>query len=199
MSAVVRAIEPGDFLKVLAFTDTYIGENYFSETKLKKLFAASRKNGVNCSFVLEDEGGIKGLRLTFPPGQWSNDQIDRDPRQPTHPELWGVGPEHVAYFQSLFLASEYQGKGWGERLSMASIENLMKVGAQAVVCHSWDESPNDSSRKYLLKLGFKPLVSISQYWKMIDYECPRCGKPCLCTATEMIFHMPENIRSRGLE
>jgi ribosomal protein S18 acetylase RimI-like enzyme len=189
MSVVLRELKGSDFEGVLTFTDTHIGRNYFSEEKLKKLFKASHRNNVNCSFVLEDSEGIKGLRLTFPPGQWSAEWIDRDTRQPTHPELWQTPADHVAYFQSLFIASQYQGEGWGERLSMASIENLKKLGARAVVCHSWDESPYNSSRKYLLKLGFQPLVSIPHYWKMIDYECTRCGQPCLCTATEMIFYI----------
>ena len=172
-----------DFDRVLDFTDRYIGLNYFTQEKLQKIFQASEKNGVMCSFVLEDEEGIKGLRLSYPPEQW----IDRHPSQNTHPSLWGAARSQVGYFQSLFIADEYQGRGWGQRLSMASAENLKKLGATAVVCHSWDESPHNSSRKYLMKLGFVPLVSIPNYWKAIDYECTRCGRPCVCTATEMIL------------
>lgn len=183
MTARIRELKPDDFQSVLSFADRYIGLNYFSEEKLHKIFSASMKNGVVCSFVLEDEEGIKGMRLTYPPLQW----IDRHPSQPIHENLWSIPADRVGYFQSLFLATEYQGHGWGQRLSMASIENLRKLGARAVVCHSWDESPHNSSRKYLLKLGFAPLISIPNFWKQIDYECTRCGKPCLCTATEMIL------------
>ena len=24
-----------------------------------------------------------------------------------------------------------------------------------------------------------------EYWKEVDYDCTRCGKPCVCTAEEM--------------
>jgi GNAT superfamily N-acetyltransferase len=181
----IRELKPQDFEAVLEFADINIGMNYFSHEKLEKIITASRKDGVDCSFVLEDDEGLQGIRLTFPPGQW----IDRDSRQPLHSELWKVPLSQAGYFQSLFIAKKCQGQGWGQRLSMASIENLKKLGARAVICHSWDESPGNSSRKYLDSLGFEPVISIPNYWKCIDYECTRCGKPCLCTATEMVFYI----------
>lgn len=180
----IREFKANDITRVLTFTERYIGLNYFTEEKLLEILAASKKNNIACSFVLEDSEGIKGIRFTYPPTQW----IDRHPSQPVHPDLWRVTIEQTGYFQSLFIAEAHRGYGWGQRLSMASIESLKMLGARAVVCHSWDESPHDSSRKYLLKLGYQPVVSIPKFWMAIDYECIRCGKPCQCTATEMILY-----------
>lgn len=181
----IRALNIDDFNGVLAFADQHIGLNYFTREKLERIFKASSKNGVVCSLVLEDEEGIQGIRLSYPPEQW----IDRDPRQPLHSELWKVPLSQAAYFQSLFLSPQYQGKGWGQRLSLASMEQLKRLGARAVICHSWDESPGNSSRKYLDRLGFQAVISIPNYWKCIDYECTRCGQPCVCTATEMVCYL----------
>lgn len=180
----IRELIMSDLDAVLRFSDRQIGQDYFSPQKLAEIIEASTMKNVSVSFVLEDEEGIQGIRLTYPPGQW----LKRHVSQPAHPELWRVPLAQVGYFQSLFIAPKYQGQGFGQRLSMASVENLRKLNTKAVVCHSWDESPNNSSRKYLNSLGFEPVCQIPNYWKQIDYECTRCGKPCVCTATEMILY-----------
>lgn len=186
MDLLIEPIKDQDFAAVLKFTDKHIGEGYFSEDKLKKVFQGSKWQGQSMSFVLKDlKGNIFGVRLSYPPMQWP----DRHPSQKLHPHLWRVELDKVAYFQSLFLADEAQGRGYGQRLSLASIEHLKMAGAKAVVCHSWNESPGNSSRRYLDKLGFQPVIDIPYYWKEIPYSCTRCGSPCLCTATEMILYL----------
>ena len=180
-----RELRSNDLESVLTFADKNIGKNYFTLAKIQQILAASQKNSICCSFVMMDEEGIQGIRLSYPPGMW----IDRHPSQPIHPHLWDVRLEDAAYFQSLFIASRYQGQGWGQRLSLASIENLKMTGAKAVVCHSWDQSPGNSSRKYLDSLGFKAVISIPRFWHEIDYECVLCGRPCQCSATEMVRYI----------
>lgn len=181
----IREIRDTDFANILKFADEQIGENYFTAEKLEKIFKASRVGQITTSMALEVNGDIQGIRLTYPPNQW----IDRHPEQPIHPHLWQVPLNQVAYFQSLFISREYQGQKWGQQLSMASVERLKMLGAKAVLCHSWDESPGNSSRKYLDRLGFEKVISISNYWQCIDYSCTRCGNPCKCTATEMILYI----------
>lgn len=179
---IIRFLRQSDLESLCQFSDDQIGQGYFTLKKLEQILKASTKNGIVCSFVLEDDSGIQGIRLTYPPGQW----LDRDPRQAYHPHLWKCQENEAGYFQSLFIAKSHQAKGYGQRLSMASIEHLKMCGAKAVVCHSWDESPHNSSRRYLDSLGFEPIKTIPNYWNCIDYTCTRCGKPCVCTATEMI-------------
>jgi ribosomal protein S18 acetylase RimI-like enzyme len=185
LNPIIRELQPDDFSQVLTFSDEQIGDNYFTREKLEKIFQASLKNGIVTSLLLVDEAGIQGMRLTYPPGQW----IDRHPSQPVHPELWKVELSDAAYFQSLFISRSYQGKGFGQKLSLASIEKLKLMGAKAVVCHSWNESPQNTSRKYLDRLGFEAVLSIPEFWKCIDYKCTRCGKPCVCSATEMVLYI----------
>ena len=165
---------------VKKFTDEQIGHGYYSPEKIAGILQRSQ----GCSFVLIDENGtIWGVRLTFPPGAW----LDL-PRigECIAPEAWPCGKEEAGYFQSLFLHPQVQKQGWGGRMSEASLKALKGLGARAVVCHSWKESPGNSSQKYLLKMGFKAVKEYENFWKPVDYTCTRCGKPCLCTAVEMV-------------
>ena len=186
-SVRIRPAQESDIAAIVRFADRNIGADYFSADKVKSILCASRHNAIMCSFVLEnfETQELEGIRLTYAPGVWPT----RHPSQPIHPHLWRTQLTQTAYFQSLFVSSRFQNNGWGRRLSMASVENLKCLGARSVVCHSWDESPNNSSRKYLSSLGFEPVISIPNFWHEIDYECPRCGRGCTCTATEMILYI----------
>lgn len=182
---VIRPMRLSDLPNVKSFTDREIGQDYYSSSELEDIFARSRKNGVVCSLVLEKEGEIHGIRLSYPPGQWQKGK-----GKGLNPERWPHAIEHTAYFQSLFLSAAVQGQGWGGELSKAALELLRATGAKGVVCHSWKESPNNSSTKYLKKLNFKSVGEHPKYWADIDYECTRCGKPpCQCTAEEMYLDL----------
>jgi ribosomal protein S18 acetylase RimI-like enzyme len=186
----LRAVKPTDLQDLLRFTDAHIGYGYFDKMTGLHHINNSRKDGVNCSFILlDDQGEIQGLRLSFPPEQW----------QPSHPKdispnLWippgsphPIPMENVAYFKSLFVAPKYQGQGWGQKLSQLSLTALQSLGAQAIVTHSWIQSPNNTSNIYLARMGFQTIARHDQFWKEVDYICTRCGNPCLCDAMEMIL------------
>ena len=66
---------------------------------------------------------------------------------------------------------------------------LKEIGTQAIVTHAWQESPNNSSIRYLTKFGFQPIATHANYWIDVDYVCTRDGKPCRCTAVEMIKYL----------
>ncbi|PIT98736.1 MAG: GNAT family N-acetyltransferase [Bdellovibrionales bacterium CG10_big_fil_rev_8_21_14_0_10_45_34] len=169
-------------LAVKEFTDAQIGNGYFSESKLADIIERSTSNGECASFILLTEDlQVVGVRLTLAPGNW----IDTK-RSKVSPHLWNVSKSKVGYFQSLFLHPSVQGIGWGSHLSNMSIDVLRSQGAKAIVAHSWVESPQDSSRRYLKRNGFQTVATHKEYWKDVKYECTRDGYPCLCTAEEMI-------------
>ncbi len=178
----IRDLKISDIEKVKTFTDLAIGKNYFSIEELHENFEKSSLNGVMCSFVLvDDHENIIGLRLAYPPGKWNKGKGNR-----LRSDLWKVAIEKVAYFQSLFLSDEAQGLGFGPLLSDAAISAFKKLGAEAVVTHAWKESPNNSSIRYLSRFGFESIAVHPEYWIDVDYECTLDGKPCRCTAEEMI-------------
>lgn len=169
--------------KVSQFTDIEIGKNYYS---LEELYENQKKSmttdGLLTSFVLTDDTDqIMGLRLAYPPGRWASGKGSK-----LHPEKWPFQLSEAGYFQSLFLSPLAQGKGFGPKLSAKSIEIFKKVGARGIVTHCWKESPNNSSLKYLEKLNFKTVAEHPDYWIDVDYICSRDGKPCRCTALEMV-------------
>lgn len=180
-------IEDAPALKV--FSDHSIGEGYYSVSELVTKLKQSVAKGKMCSFVLvdEDNGRIHGFRLSYPPQNWNAGKGSG-----LFVEKWGVPIESTAYFQSIFLSPAFTGSGWGPKLSIASIAVLAALGAKAIVTHSWLESPNQSSNKYLSRLGFVTVGLHPNYWYNVDYQCPLCGKPCTCTAEEMILKLEKS-------
>ena len=181
----IRPLHLDDLSQIKVFTDSTIGINYFTAEELKDCYQKSLLNDVMYSFVLVDkQNKIQGLRLAYPPGSWSKGKGAK-----LHPELWKTPLDKAGYFQSLFLSTEVQGAGWGPKLSEAVIARLKAIGAEAIITHAWQESPNNSSIRYLTKFGFEPVATHSNYWIDVDYVCVRDGKPCRCTAVEMIKYL----------
>lgn len=169
------------------FTDRAIGDGYYTEEQLHQIVENSQVNGQSCSLLLvDDKNDVFGVRITLPPGKWhlKDNIVGR-----IHPEKWRTKLEETGYFQSLFIDDSLQGQGWGSKLSLKAMEILKQNGIKAVATHSWKESPGNSSAKYLLKLGFQEVAEHPLFWYPIDYSCTRCGKPCVCTATEMIRYL----------
>lgn len=181
----IRPLSLADIPNVKKFTDESIGHNYYSESELREAHDRSLSHDVMCSFLLIGENEeVLGLRLAYPPGQWNKGKGNK-----LHVDMWDVQLNETAYFQSLFLSSKVQGQGWGPKLSEKSIQAFKEVGAKAIVTHAWKESPNNSSIRYLSKLGFQSVATHAEYWIDVDYTCVRDGKPCRCTAEEMIYYI----------
>ncbi len=183
----IRPYLEKDVAAVKTFTDTQIGEEYYTlNEQFKNQRNSISDSGENSSFILFDElsGQIHGLRLAFPPGKWAHGKGNK-----IRPDLWPFKLEQAAYFQSLFLSKEAQGKGFGPRLSDLSIGIFKKLGARGIVTHCWKESPNNSSLRYLEKKGFKIVIEHPLYWIDVDYVCALDGKPCRCTAIEMYLDL----------
>lgn len=184
---LIREFLPSDVPRVKKFTDVYIGLDYYSVAELVEFQKKSvASNQQICSFLLIDPetNEIQGLRLAFPPGNWSHGKGLK-----LRPDLWPSTSLKTAYFQSLFISPEYQGKGWGPKLSNQSLEIFKKLGTSGVVTHCWKESPKNTSFKYLTKMGFKTLIEHPLYWIDVDYFCTLDGKPCKCTALEMYLEL----------
>jgi len=181
----IRAMNTQDLPAVQNLTDRTIGINYYNLEELQSVLKNSTLNGITSSFVLLDENqNIHGFRIAFPPGNWSKGKGSK-----LRPDLWKVPLSRAGYFQSLFLDETVRGSGWGPRLSQAAIETFRQHGAQAIVTHAWKESPHNSSIRYLQKFEFEFVATHSLYWVDVDYECVLDGKPCRCTAEEMIKYL----------
>lgn len=181
----LQAEHENEFLK---FADLAIGKDYFDRDEFKEILRLSTdQNGRCASFVLTNpDQKVLGMRLSYLPGRW----LDSFGTERCMTHLWSVASEQAGYFKSLFLAPELRGRGLGPLLSTKSIEVLKQAGCDAVVTHSWKESPNNSSQRYLKHFGFKKIGEHPQFWSHIDYQCTRCGRPpCQCTAVEMIYYV----------
>jgi ribosomal protein S18 acetylase RimI-like enzyme len=174
----IKELSINDLDIVKQFSDKWIGSNYYSPEDLKQVIDLSD----NTSFCAWDNSKLIGIRLTYSIGEW----IQTFSHGLTI-NKWKVNQTKVAYFKSLFIHPSYQNQKIGKRLSTASIQALKKKGAEAIICHSWLESPNNSSLTYLNSFGFTEINRHKNFWSDNNYECIRCGTDiCKCTAVEMI-------------
>lgn len=185
----IRPLSKSDFSSVKTFTDMAIGEGYYSMQELEKIYDQSMHGNTMCTLIAEfkDSKGdekIGGIRITYPPGNWSHGK-----GQGLNPEKWPHTLPQTAYFQSLFVSPELTGQGLGKKMSYEAIRILKTIDTKGIVCHSWRESPQDSSGRYLRALGFQLIAEHPLYWSKVDYTCTRCGKPCVCTADEMYLDL----------
>lgn len=177
----LRSLTQNDTAQVKAFTDQWIGLNYYSESELSHYLEQS----LGCSIAAFVNDELAAIRISLAPGNWVNEM-----KSGLTPTKWKVKPSEMSYFKSLFVAKKFQAEGLGKKLSLQSIELLKEKGAKAVLCHSWLESPNNSSQRYLLKMGFEAIAEFPKFWHPIDYQCTRCApKRCECTAIEMVKYI----------
>ncbi len=174
----IKKLSINDLKIIKQFSDKWIGINYYGLDDLKLVIDLSD----DTSFCAWDKSKLVGIRLTYSTGKW----IQRFPNGLTVSK-WKIDQEKVAYFKSLFIHPKYQNQKIGKRLSSKSIQALKKQGAKAIICHSWLESPNNSSLTYLNSFGFNEINQHKNFWSDNHYECIRCGtNTCKCTAVEMI-------------
>ncbi|WP_164848372.1 GNAT family N-acetyltransferase [Halobacteriovorax sp. HLS] len=167
---------------VLAFTDKWIGKNYYQKEELAQIIQQGHKCNLNASVKACVGGELAGIRLTLAPGSWI-----KETSEGLSLSKWNIPEGDVAYFKSLFVSEKFQKLGIGKELSKRSIDILKKMNAAGILCHSWLESPGNSSQKYLLSMGFKEVRQHQKFWSQIDYLCTRCSpKKCACTAAEML-------------
>jgi ribosomal protein S18 acetylase RimI-like enzyme len=173
-----------DLNRVKSLIDHASGENYLSLEELMQIQNLSSSGGLNPSLLAWVAGELVGVRLSYPPGVWINNVKGLTPAS------WKVDGSRLGYFKSLFVAEQFRQQGVGKILSQTSLGLLAQLGARAVLCHSWLESPGNSSQLYLQGLGFEPIAQHARYWYDVDYQCVRCRpQKCLCTSVEMIKYL----------
>jgi ribosomal protein S18 acetylase RimI-like enzyme len=183
MEYIIREISVFDIQKVIDFADKWIAKNHFKRMQLRDFLMKGIREDINASFLALDNEKVIGLRLTFAPGEW----INEDHELTLSPHLWHIDKDSVAYLKSLFIDKEYQGMGIGKILSEKSISAVKAMGAKGIVCHSWVESPRNLSRKYLDKMNFKAINLHENFWSFKDHTCAKCTpRQCECSACEML-------------
>lgn len=180
----IMPMSTADIAAVVALADRVVGPGYWDVATVTETLARSTDGDRVCSHVARDdaEGDLLGFRFALPPGRWSEGRGSG-----LCPDRWPFAQERAAYFQSAWVAPAARGRGVGPAMAARALADLRALGAAGVVTHSWKESPNDSSRRYLQRLGFSAVAEHGDYWAEVDYVCSRDGKPCRCTAIEMVL------------
>lgn len=181
---VIRRMETSDVQGVSRLADKLVGLDYYPPALVTEYMERSTSEHGTFSYVASLEAALVAFRFVLPPGQWEHGR-----GRGLNPDRWPAPLERTAYFQSCFVDDAVMGQGIGRRLAWRALADLKASGAQAVVAHSWKESPHGSSFRYLQRLGFEAVDEHLEYWKEVDYVCRRCGNPCLCTAVEMVLDL----------
>lgn len=180
----IRPMRPGDADAVAALAEHLIGPGYYPPETVLEYLARSTVGDVVCSHVAHVGERLVGFRFALPPGRWEEGR-----GLGLHPERWPAPLERCAYFQSSYVDDAFAGRRIGRRMALEAIAALKRLGAAAIVTHSWKESPHGSSLRYLTRLGFVAVAELPAYWSEVDYVCRLDGKPCLCTAIEMVLDL----------
>jgi len=187
MSVLVRDMALADAAACSLLADALFGPGYYPPAKIIESLQQSTLSGVVCSHVATSaRGQLLGFRIALPPGRWASGRGEG-----LSPDLWPLPLDDCGYFQSAFVAFEVRGQGIGPLMAAAAEDALVRLGARAIVTHSWKESPDNASMRYLSRLGFTTVTEYPGYWSKVDYECFRDGNPCQCTAVEMIKLLDE--------
>lgn len=175
-----------DVEDIAALAELAIGKGYYAPEELREALTRSTADTGVFSFVARRsvDAALLGFRITFPPGNWNTGRGSA-----LHVDRWGASLDEAAYFQSCFVAPAHTGRGIGRALAERALDALATTGTAVVIAHSWKESPHRSSQRYLERLGFRPVAECPDYWIEVDYHCPRCGRPCRCTALEMVLKL----------
>lgn len=182
----IRAMRPADAAAVAALATRVIGPGYYPPETVLEYLERSTVGSVVCSHVALAGERLVGFRFALPPGRWEEGR-----GRGLHPELWPAPLDRCGYFQSSYVDLEWSGRRIGRRMAREAIASLRALGSEAVVTHSWKESPHGSSFRYLSRLGFVAVAELPEYWSEVDYVCRLDGKPCQCTAIEMVLDLRE--------
>ncbi len=184
MSVEIRVMTHEDVLDVSALADRLVGDDYYTPELVAETMERSTLSDQIFSYVAVSGGEVVAFRFVLPPGRWEHGRGEA-----LAPERWGAPLEKTAYFQSCFVDHAVMGQGIGRRLAHRALVDLKDLGARAVVAHSWKESPHGSSLRYLTRLGFEAVAEHPEYWVEVDYTCALDGKPCHCTAIEVVLNL----------
>jgi L-amino acid N-acyltransferase YncA len=184
MSVEIRVMTLEDVERVSALADRLVGHAYYTHEIVTETMEKSTLDGRVFSYVATQEDDLVAFRFVLPPGRWEHGRGEG-----LAPSRWKAPMEKTAYFQSCFVDHSVMGQGIGRELAHRALHDLKNQGALAVVAHSWKESPHQSSLRYLTRLGFEPVAEHPEYWVDVDYTCSLDGKPCHCTAIEVVLDL----------
>ncbi len=190
-AVVVREMRAEDADEVAALADVVVGPGYYPTPTVLEYLGRSTRGETVCAHVARvvtdrGEGALVGFRFALPPGAWSSGR-----GRGLTPARWPAPLDRCGYFQSSYVAFDHMGQGLGRRMAQRALTALRSLGAEAVVTHSWKESPHGSSFRYLSRLGFRPVAEHADYWAEVDYVCWLDGQPCRCTAIEMVLDLTD--------
>jgi ribosomal protein S18 acetylase RimI-like enzyme len=95
--------------------------------------------------------------------------------------------DKVGVIKTIAVSNDFQKRGVGYTLTLASYNELSKRDVQAVASIAWKRGTRINAHGVLSAAGLRPHKIIPDYWKNDSitqkFKCPNCGEPpCNCSA-----------------
>ena len=104
--------------------------------------------------------------------------------------------ESIGYIALVSVDKNAQKQGIGKALVTKAIEIQKEWGAEAIIAHASQNSPEHASEKMFAACGFTPTHLHKQPWHDYSlekgpegFQCHFCGNPCTCDELEMILYL----------
>lgn len=174
---------------IIDIAEKQLGKNYITETVLDNCLC---DNGNNIGLVSQIVNDNKTVITGFITGKMisHNDVVEMyKSNLDSIPQVM-MQTLKFGFIQSIAVSSDYTNMGIGKELVAQMDQELQKLGANVILTTAWKNGDNINIGSILRSLGYKESLTIPEYWhddsiKNI-YSCPRCGKPCHCSA--VIFY-----------
>jgi len=169
---------------VVALANKSFGNNYLTSEDIEKSFTNPYQKGI----IALSDGVFAGFSFyRFINYSLLDSLFDESVVAKIRPYL--TSDKLICLRQQTAVATDFRNNYFASQLVEYSLSDALHFRADSISV-LWN-SANDDMKMILLKMNFKVLTKISDYWyrDSLDkkYNCPICGKPpCRCSASIML-------------
>ena len=172
-SSVFEILSPKHFNSVLAISEVCFGQKYLTKEQLESYCGNS-----NLSVVYYLNGKIIGFCL--------NEIYTKSNRKTAFSKVIDPADFPAGIIKTIAITPRFQNLGYGSHLLDLSVSKLSKQSVKTIFYPAWNETDNDRFFLKLLKINFKEITVIPDYWAREsvknNYYCAKCGAPpCHCS------------------
>lgn len=171
--------------QVLELGRKVFGEWFLSKNDFITQVKLCEKDGIKNALVMIQDEVIVWFWICYLWGKWNTSDVEIDERPDSL--------DKIGYIKTIVIDPALQWRDYGSTLLKVLLRNAKEAGNENILLHAWNESPNDSSRRFFKKHWAISIKNYTMKWyedsKKNGWMCSRCGNPCTCSSTEMILNL----------
>lgn len=171
--------------QILELGRKVFGEWFLSKNELIAQVKLCEKDSIKNALVMVQDEMIVWFWICYLWGKWDTSDVEIDERFDNL--------DKIGYIKTIVIDPGLQWKNYWSVLLKVLLENAKEAGNENILLHAWNESPDDSSRRFFKKHWALSIKNYNLKWyedsKKNGWMCSRCGNPCTCSSTEMILNL----------